>query len=101
MASRWELPERYQLLAQVLDDETSPVDLREKVAKRGRMMREVLRKLIVDGQAVGEVASGEPDQLVWVIFAALEGLTRHPGGNLEMHRADFPDVEIILRMLKP
>lgn len=101
MASRREHPERYQLLNQVLNDESSPADLREWVAERGRVMRDVLRNLIADGQTAGEVASGEPDQLVRAIFAELEGLSLRPSGNLEAFQADYPNVEIILRMLKP
>jgi AcrR family transcriptional regulator len=99
--SRREHPERYQLLAQALVDETLPDDLRERVSQRGRTMRAVLRELIVAGQASGEIARDDPDQLVHAIFAVLEGLTTWGRAEPESGRANFPNAEIILRMLKP
>lgn len=99
--SRRDHPERYQLLAQILQDESAPVDLRARVAQRGRAVRTVLRQLIVTGQSEGEVAPGDPDQLVRAIFAALDGLTAWSGSDPAAYRANFPDAEIFLRMLEP
>lgn len=101
LESRRNHPERYQLLAQALNDETVPKDLREQIAQRGRAVREVLRGLITAGQASGEVAPGNPDQLVRAIFAALEGLTAWPMNDPKTQRADFPEADIFLRMLDP
>ncbi len=99
--SRRDYPERYQLLAQALYDEAAPIELREQIAKRGRMVRDVLRELIAAGQASGEVAPGNSNQLVRALFAALEGLTAWPIHNREAYRSDFPEAEILLRMLEP
>jgi AcrR family transcriptional regulator len=99
--SRRQYPERYLLLDQALADEATPGDLRDLIARRGQEVRDVLRRLIVAGQAAGEVASGDPDQLVRAILACLDGLTRwavHHPGQYDQH---FPDAEIFLRMLKP
>ncbi len=98
LESRREYPQRYQLLAQLLQDETAPSDLRLRVAERGRVVRAALRDLIAAGQAAGEVAPGDPDQLVRAVFAALEGLTAHPVQDPAAFRSDFPDAEILLRM---
>lgn len=99
--SRREYPERYLLLDQALSDEATPDDLRELIARRGQEVRDALRRLIVAGQGMGEVAAGDPDQLVRAILACLDGLTRwavyHPGES-DRH---FPEAEIFLRMLKP
>lgn len=99
--SRRQYPERYLLLDQALSDESTPGDLRDLIARRGREVQDVLRRLIVAGQGTGEVAAGDPDQLARAILACLDGLTRwavhHPGGS-DHH---FPDAEIFLRMLKP
>ncbi len=99
--SRRHHPERYQLLAQVLNDESAPDELRQRITQRGQLVRGILRKLIIAGQAGGEVAPGDPDQLICAIFAALEGLTARPINDLTTYQADFPDAEIFLRMLKP
>jgi AcrR family transcriptional regulator len=99
--SRRDHPERYQLLAQALNDEAAPEEMRQRVAQRGRELQAVLRELIVAGQAAGEVAPGEPDQLVRAVFAALEGLTARPIPDLVAYRADFPAAEFFLRMLEP
>lgn len=97
--SRREHPERYQLLAQVLQDETVPGELRERVADRGRVVQDVLRGLIVAGQASGEVERGDPGQLVRATFAVLEGLTAWSAHDPSAYRTTFPDAEIVLRML--
>lgn len=101
VAARRDHPESYQLLARVLNDESAPGDLREQVMKRGRAVRAVLRELISAGQATGEVASGDPDQLVRALFAVLDGLAVWPGSDPDSYQADFPDAEIFLRMLRP
>ncbi len=99
--SRREYPEHYQLLAQVLNDESAPQDLRQKVTERGQAVQAVLRDLIIAGQASGEVAAGDPDQLARAVFAALDGLTARPVTNRAAYLADFPSAEIFLRMLQP
>jgi AcrR family transcriptional regulator len=99
--SHYEHPEHYRLLAQVLTDDSVPGDLRERVAARGQAVRALLRELIVAGQAAGEVASGSPDQLARAVLAALEGLTAWHAASPSPDGADFPDPEILLRMLKP
>ncbi len=99
--SRRDAPERYQLLAQVLNDDSAPAGLREQIARRGQVVRSVLRGLIADGQAAGALAPGDPDQLARAVLATLEGLTAHPDPDPAAYRAGFPDADIILRMLKP
>src|SRR5262249_19343615 len=58
--ARREYPEFFQLFYQVLTDETLPNDLRESVAKQGQVFQEVMKQLIIEGQATGEVAAGDP-----------------------------------------
>ena len=100
--SRREYPEFYQLFYQVLIDETMPDDLRELVGKQAQLLQDVVRQLIVEGQATGEVAEDDPDQLMAAVLACLEGLWR--GMALldpEQVKKHFPDARIVLRMLKP
>jgi AcrR family transcriptional regulator len=103
--SRREHPEFYQLFYQILVDETLPDDLREMVVRQGQMLHDAARQLIIEGQAAGEIAKDDPDQLLAAILACLEGLWR--GMALldpldpEEVKKHFPDARIILRMLRP
>ena len=94
-------PGSYQLLDQVLSSDSTPSDLREAVQRRGEEFRSVLRQLIVEGQAAGEVAAGDPNQLVRAISACLDGLIRAATYDPEHYHDHFPDASLFLRMLKP
>jgi AcrR family transcriptional regulator len=98
---RREYPELYQLMYQMLSDEATPVNLRELVDKQGQTYQDVVRQLIVEGQATGEVAEGDPDQLVTVILVCLDGLSRWALREPEQFKKNFPDAGIILRIFKP
>jgi len=91
----------FQLFYHVVSDEATPEALRELVSKRGQAMQSMLRHLIVAGQATGEVAEGDPDQLVTAFLAYLDGITRLAVYNPEQFKKHFPDTEIILRIFKP
>jgi hypothetical protein len=58
---------------QVLSDAATPSDLREQVRSYGQAFHDLLRRLIVEGQAEGAVRAAEPDQLVTAVMAALDG----------------------------
>jgi AcrR family transcriptional regulator len=98
---RREYPEFYQLMYQVLSDEATPDDLRERIGRQGQTYMDVMRQLIVEGQATGEVAEGDPDQLVTVVLACLDGLSRLALRVPEQLKKNFPDTGIILRIFKP
>jgi AcrR family transcriptional regulator len=98
---RREHPEIYQLLYQVLDDETTSDNIRELIGRQGQAYLDVLRQLIIGGQATGEVAEGDPDQLVIVFLACLDGLSRLALREPEWVKKHFPETEIILRIFKP
>ncbi len=98
---RRENPEIYQLLYQVLDDEATSSAIRELIGRQGQAYQDVMRQLIVEGQATGEVAEGDPDQLVIVVLACLDGLTRLALRSPEQFKGNFPDNRIILRIFKP
>ena len=51
---------------------------------------------------LGEVAAGDPDQLVRAILACLDGLIRWGTHDDPVHDNEhFPEASIFLRMLKP
>lgn len=95
-------PEFYQLIYQVLTDHQSPNELREVVRKSGEVVQAEMKRLILEGQASGEIAKDDPDQLFGVVFACLDGLSRAmlvlaP----EEARASIPDARVVMRMLRP
>jgi AcrR family transcriptional regulator len=98
---RREHPEYFQLLYQVLDDEAKLGDIRELIGRQGQAYLDVMRQLIVEGQATGEVTEGDPDQLMIVILACLDGLTRLALRDPERVKKQFPDAGMILRIFKP
>jgi len=98
---RREHPEIYQLMYQVLDDDATSANIRELIGRQGQTYQNVLRQLIVEGQATGEVAEGDPDQLVIVFLTSLDGLSRMALRDPEWVKQHFPDTEIILRIFKP
>jgi AcrR family transcriptional regulator len=93
--------ELFQLLDQVLSSGKPPDDVAEQIRRRRENFLAEFRQLIVEGQATGEVAAGNPDQLVLAITACLEGLTRFGLHHPEQFPMLCPDASILLRMLKP
>jgi AcrR family transcriptional regulator len=98
---RRENPEIYQVLYQVLDDEATSGAILELIGRQGMAYLDMLRQLIIEGQATGEVAEGDPDQLVIVVLACFDGLTRLALRDPERVKKHFPDAGIILRIFKP
>ncbi len=93
--------EFYQLTVQALHDAATPDHLRDLLRQQARTYHDVLRQLIIAGQATGEVATDDPDQLVLVITACLNGLSSLAMRNPAQFHEHFPEAGIILRMLKP
>lgn len=92
--------EAYQLLNHALEAGAMPDDVRERLGKRYQTLLETMRHLIVEGQATGEVAPGDPDQLVAIVSACLDGLTRWAVRDPEQFRTYIPDAEIVLRLVR-
>ncbi|GCE08189.1 TetR/AcrR family transcriptional regulator [Dictyobacter aurantiacus] len=93
--------EAHQLLQHALETGAMPREVRQLLGKRYQALLMAMRQLIVEGQASGEVAPGDPDQLVAVMGACLDGLTRWALRDPEQFRAYVPDARIILRLLLP
>jgi len=93
--------EVHQMINHALDAGAMPDDVRERLGKRYQMLLATMRQLIVEGQAEGSVASGDPDQLVAVMSACLDGLTRWALRDPEQFRTYVPDAQIVLRLFQP
>lgn len=93
--------ELFQLLDQLRSAERAPSTIAGLIRQHRANFLGELRQLIVEGQARGAVAAGEPDQLVIAIAATLEGLTRFGLHDPEQFQRLCPEPEILLRILKP
>lgn len=94
-------PEFYQFLSQAMADDSLPSDIMEEMKARGQLVQKILRQLVVEGQATGEIAKDNPDKLVRAITACLDGLSRMAPLSSEQLENEMPDASIILRMLRP
>jgi AcrR family transcriptional regulator len=99
--ARREHPEFFQLLYHVLSDDDAPTELRARMNERGTFLATELHKLIVEGQAVGEIAQGDPYQLVVALLAYLDGLTRFSLYDPQRLKEHFPEVRIVMRIFRP
>jgi AcrR family transcriptional regulator len=93
--------EAHQLLHHALDTGAMPEETRELLSKRYQMLLTTMRQLIVEGQVEGSVAPGDPDQLVAVMSACLDGLTRWALRDPEQFRTYVPDARLVLRLFQP
>jgi len=93
--------EAHQLLQHALDADAMPQGLRVLLSKRYHMLLRAMRQLIIEGQGTGEIAPGDPDQLVAILSACLDGLTRWALRDPDQFRAYVPNAQIILRLLQP
>jgi AcrR family transcriptional regulator len=93
----------YALLTHhVASDETTPNDLRDLMQKQKHLTHEAMRRLIVEGQATGQIAGGDPDQLLHALESCLVGLALSAiSQSPEQFQKNFPGVEVLLRLLKP
>jgi AcrR family transcriptional regulator len=93
--------EAHQLLQHALDADAMPKELRELLSKRYHLLLMTMRQLIAEGQATGEIVPGDPDQLVAIMSACIDGLTRWALRDPEQFHAYVPDAQIILRLVQP
>lgn len=99
--ARREHPEFFQLLYHMLSDDDAPAELRDQMRERGMYLARELRKLIIEGQATGEIAEGDPDQLVVALLAYLDGLTRFSLYDPQRFKEHFPEARIVMRLFRP
>ena len=89
-------PVYYHLFSQAL---ALPGRVREIIGEL-KYLTESLRGLIVEGQAAGQVAKRDPDELVLLYLSCLYGLAAGAGFFSRTARAHFPDAEAVLQILK-
>jgi AcrR family transcriptional regulator len=94
-----ERPAYSLVVLHALTNEGIPVNIREMALRQSEVMSEVIHQLIIEGQAAGQVAQGNPDELTLLYLTLLQGLA---AGAMYMHYTPgYPSVEGVLRILKP
>jgi AcrR family transcriptional regulator len=97
----WSKPAYFLVILQALNSETTPATLRERVLEQSARNLHIYQQLIVEGQATGEVAQGDPALLTLVFGACIQGLG---SGVLHWPRllglSEPPDPELVLHILK-
>lgn len=93
-------PEITLFITQVLTNEQEHRELRQLAYQLSRAAQKELRRLIVEGQEAGQVVSGNPDQLAMAIQSCLYGLAIEATFDPDQAREDFPEAEMLLRLLK-
>jgi AcrR family transcriptional regulator len=94
-----ERPELIMVFHQALTDDVTRGKWKEAAQKKSDLLTEVLEHLITEGQAAGQFADDDPDQLVTVLRSCLHGLTF--SALSQDHTQHLPDACIILRLLNP
>jgi AcrR family transcriptional regulator len=94
-------PEFYLLLNQAVANNGLPPDVIEGLNSQGLLMHDIIRRLIIEGQARGEFVKDNPNKLTRAILACLDGLSRMAPLPPEKTEDETPDASIILRMLSP
>lgn len=101
LEGRRAIPTFYQFFYLMTMDEKTPKEIRDLIEKQGLLFQSVLRQLIVEGQASGEVVKEDPDQLMMAIIACLDGLWRlMVQVEPEQFKQQIPEARIILRMVR-
>jgi len=93
-------PEYAMLVLQTLTTESAPEGLREMIQRQSVTHKKMLCRLIVEGQAAGQVVQGDPERLARVYNACISGLAFDIFSAREQYLANFPDVDSVLRILK-
>jgi len=94
-------PDFYQFFYQAMASDSLPADLREQIKEQSLSMRELMRGLIIEAQATGEIANDDPDKLASALLACVDGLSRVAQLSPEYVEKQMPDARIILRILGP
>lgn len=92
-------PEYSLVVLHALTNEAVPVEVRDMAMRQSETMTRIIMRLIREGQATGQVVSGDAEQLAWLYESCILGLAvggTLPGNVLPV----LPDGEMVLRLLK-
>lgn len=94
-------PEFVMIALQAYTSDAVPEEIRKIVRDLDELHTGIIRRLIEEGQAAGQIVQGDPDQLATLYSCCLQGLAM---GVTFLKEASFvlnvPDVDMFLRILK-
>jgi AcrR family transcriptional regulator len=93
-------PEGYLLSQQAITSEAVPQEVRELAIRSSHQGIEEFQKLIIEGQAAGQVVEGNPAELAALYFSCIGGIAMSYI-QFFFPRSTYPKVESVLRLLKP
>ncbi len=96
----WARPEYALIIQHAFSSEATPEQVRTYIFQRAQVTREAIQRLIVEGQASGEVVMRDPAELTLLLLACIQGLT-NSALFLAPSGAPHPDPDAILHMLQP
>lgn len=97
----WRKPDYVLVVMHALNSETTPPEVREMVLEQSQRTLQLYRRLIVEGQEVGEIVEGDPDMLTLAFAASVQGISSavtYLPRSLGIEGP--PDPEVVLRILK-
>lgn len=92
-------PEDFAIILQAYTSQVAPPAARELALQYTASSADAIRRLIVQGQAVGHIVTGDPDQLAATFTACLQGLALTMSVSGHQAGARLPDAQAALRML--
>lgn len=93
-------PEGFLLSQQAMTSEVVPQEIRDMAIRTSHQGVEEFQKLIVEGQAAGQVVEGDPAELAALYFSCIGGIAMS-FIQFFFPPATYPQVETVLRLLKP
>jgi AcrR family transcriptional regulator len=100
-------PEAFMVVMQAFANDTVPQEARELAWRSSEVSLEMIKQLIVEGQAAGQVVAGDPDHLASVFGWCIQGmalgmgfLNHQPSEVSKFPATSLPSADDILRILK-
>lgn len=100
-------PEAFMVVMQAFTNDAVPHEARELAWRSSEVSLEMIKQLIVEGQAAGQVATGDPEHLTSVFGWSLQGmalgmglLNHQPPDVSKLPVTSLPSPDDILRILK-
>lgn len=97
---QYECPEYALVISHALTSEAVPQGVREQALQQLSAFSELIRDLIIAGQAEGEIVLRDPEQLTLHLLATLHGLAA-TAAFLREQAPRLPDPEVVLLALRP
>ena len=100
-------PEVFMVVMQAFTNDTVPQEARELAWRSSEASLEMIKQLIVEGQAAGQVVAGDPDHLTSVLGWCIQGMAlgmgflhHQPSDITAFPATSLPSADDMLRILK-